>query len=429
MDKILNWLLAIYSCYLAVISLKKIFKNPSNLTNYVILLIFVFNSFPVILDLLVGKPMYSIFPWYKNFEIATSVHEVNAIYSFYVILVLFSLHISSVVKNKYNPQYIKVNNSRIFTGKLLILFSLLPIIFFIISGLLSGNAINMFKYISISSRGFNNFFSSLTSLVELLGILSFTVWFFEKSRNNKQYILLILYYFLIAWINGKRYIVVTEILLLCYFLLNTKRDKIKFSKLKIKLLFLGTAVIVFYFIYLINFKLIGDITSNFLYLTFRIDFGRDDVTKFVIYKEIFEKHKILDFRGQTFLSTLLFFIPRRIWTNKPYPHYRYLTAALYNTGVLNIPSGMTPSIFETSIANLGLFFGILFTPIILVIILRFANNSTSIARKGVYLIFFAALLTQSLDSIMIVLFLLPLGFLGKKLKCRSVVCYGNKQSD
>lgn len=423
----MNWILGLYSLYLSITSIKKLIKKPNDLTSYTILIIFVFNSFPVLLDILLGKPRYSLFPWYRYFDVASSSNEVSIVYSIYVLVVLFVLHINSLIKNRYSQEDMVVNKSRLFTGKLLIIIGILPVLFFILAGMFSSNPLRIFDYVSSSARGFNNVFMSLSTSLELLGIFTFTVWFFEKRRNKRSIIILFIYYFLIAWINGKRYIVVTEMLLFIYFFFNGSFQKIKKPKLSLKWIVLGLSILFFYFVYLINFKVIGELSLDFLYLTYRIDFGRDDVTKFVLYKEMIEKASILDYRGQTILSTLLFFIPRSFWPTKPYPHYRYLTAALFSTGVLDIPSGMTPSIFETSIANLGVIGGIFFTIIIIVALLRSSSKSKSISRKALYLMLLTALLTQSLDSIMIILLLLPISSITRRLKL-GVVSNGTKKN-
>ena len=55
-----------------------------------------------------------------------------------------------------------------------------------------------------------------------------------------------------------------------------------------------------------------------VYDMLRVDFGRDDVIKYVIYKEFFKQNHILDYPGQSFFSTLFIFIPRIIWPSKPF---------------------------------------------------------------------------------------------------------------
>lgn len=418
MDIILNWILAIYSTYLATISLKKIFEKPEDLLNYTIIIIYIFNCIPIILDLFFGKPNYMLLPWYKNFEVSASYVEIDIIYAILVLVVLLALRFYSIFRKKQAEYNIFINKSKIFTGNVLLVISLLPILFFVLSALLSPEPLNMFTYTNSVSRGFNEFFMGLYTNFELLGIYTFTIWIFEKERSKKGNILLILYYLAIAWINGKRYIVVTEILIYFYYYLNANKLRNKKINLNLKWVGLAGTIVFFYFLYLINFKLIGDFSIENLYLNYRIDFGRDDVTKFVIYRELIQNNPILDYRGQSLLSTLLFFIPRFIWENKPYPHYRYLTAALYETNVLSIPAGMTPSLFETSIANVGIILGVFITPVILVFLIYRSNKTNSISRKALFLLLLAALLTQSLDSIIMVLILLPLGSVPIKIKLR-----------
>ena len=160
-----------------------------------------------------------------------------------------------------------------------------------------------------------------------------------------------------------------------------------------------------------------------LYLAFRIDFGRDDVTKFVLYKEIIEKQPILNYRGESLIATFLFFIPRSLWINKPFPHYRYLTAALYNTQILDIPAGMTPSIFEMSIANFGVILGIIFTLIFLIFCIKISDNEKSIVLKAMYLIMIIGILTQSMDAMIAMIFLSVFNKLFQKLKFMGKVLY------
>ncbi|WP_326716795.1 hypothetical protein [Vagococcus jeotgali] len=147
--------------------------------------------------------------------------------------------------------------------------------------------------------------------------------------------------------------------------------------------------------------------SGLMYLNYRIDFGRDDVTKFVLYKELIEHNMIIDYRLQTFLSTFFFWVPRFIWHNKPYPHYRYLTAELFGSTPETLHSGMTPSLFEMSIANLGVTLGILFTGGLLIFLIYRGDKSGSVPLKILYLLLLIALLTQSLDAIIPVLLLIP----------------------
>ena len=155
---------------------------------------------------------------------------------------------------------------------------------------------------------------------------------------------------------------------------------------------------IYAFAYKINDN-VADLAKEMTYLSFRIDFGRDDVTKCVLYDELVEKHPILDYRGQSLLSTVLFWVPRSIWPTKPFPHYRYLTASIYNITLDEVHSGMTPSLYEMSIANFGVIIGIVMTIVTLILLIRYFDKSKSMLVKAFGIIILESLLTQSLDAI------------------------------
>lgn len=248
-------------------------------------------------------------------------------------------------------------------------------------------------------------------MVNILAYFLFTVGFFENKSNKKlhSYFWLVLYSFLILWIDGKRYLIPTVLLMALYFYTHSIYSEKKRLPLVPIFISFGSLFILFYIFYTLSFKVSSishyDI-QDLMYLSFRIDFGRDDVTKFVLFKEVIENKMILEYRGQTFLSALLFFIPRTIWPTKPYPHYRYLTASLYDSSVLKIPAGMTPSIFEMNIANFGVFFGIIATCFLIVWILNLADKNNTVPMKLLFLILIVGLLTQSIDALIGIVLLL-----------------------
>ena len=116
-------------------------------------------------------------------------------------------------------------------------------------------------------------------------------------------------------------------------------------------------------------------------------------------------------------------IPRKIWSNKPYPHYMYLTGHLLNLNINNLPAGTTPSWYEMCICNFGvfgIFIGILFLPFIC----KIADKSRNIDTKAIWLILLIVLLTQSMDAYIVYIFILVFVeflnalFGGKKIKIK-----------
>ncbi len=67
---------------------------------------------------------------------------------------------------------------------------------------------------------------------------------------------------------------------------------------------LGIVLIGFSVFYLAVIRPMEETSSLSIYDMLRVDFGRDDVIKYVINKEIIRGERILEYRGETFLSLI-----------------------------------------------------------------------------------------------------------------------------
>ena len=180
----------------------------------------------------------------------------------------------------------------------------------------------------------------------------------------------------------------------------TKRKTTRRVKLGLIMMFAVVFIVAFSIYYLTTVKV--NMASDYLYGTLRVDFGRDDVTKYVIKQVLLERKNIIDYPGQTVIADLLMFVPRKIWPAKPYPHYRYLTASILGVRLQNIPAGTTPSLFEMSLCNFG-WFGIPITVIFLIMLCKLTDKRNNLSFKVIMLLIFTNLLSQALDAIMIMI--------------------------
>lgn len=165
---------------------------------------------------------------------------------------------------------------------------------------------------------------------------------------------------------------------------------------------LGLLLLSFSAFYLIKIRPLSNTNFDGVYEMLRVDFGRDDVIKYAINEEIINGERILDYRGQSFIGLIASFIPRKVWPNKPYPHYMYLTSSILSLNKFNLPAGTTPSLLEMTICNfgkLGFLVGILLLPLLCLII----DKCKDIDTKAIWLILFVVLLTQSMDVYLIVI--------------------------
>lgn len=187
-------------------------------------------------------------------------------------------------------------------------------------------------------------------------------------------------------------------------------------------------LVLFSYYYLVVIKPLSNVSFNSVYDMLRVDFGRDDVIKFVIDQELFNNSPILEYRGQSFLSTFLTFIPRSIWPSKPYPHYMYLTSRILGTAIDKLPAGTTPSWFEMCIANFswfGFVIGVIFIPLFC----KWCDKIKSVPNQMLVLVFIVVLITQSTDAYVGFLMLIVIQFLiAKFMKRKKIVIRINRQN-
>lgn len=389
-------------CFLK--AFKSIVTYRSNsVVDYVIAITYVFNCMPILFDLCIGIPEY--FTWFESIEIAMH-HEITCIiYNVYIALSFLILLLYKKKRDKrwheYNSKLNYIIQHTKQSNILSYIIIPLPFIYAV-----SQYGISMFlQYTSLEQRGvedslFINFLLMLSSF--------FAITNFLKLPKKKFFHILILfvYLFLVIYLNGKRYIIVTLLIMLLYYYEQRSHGINKRINLKLIYSLIAIGIVLFSFFYFATVRF-GHAANENMYAMLRIDFGRDDVTKFVIYREFIENKPILNYPGESVLSTLFAWIPREIWPSKPYPHFRYLTAAILNVDIKDEFAGMTPSIYEMSIANFG-FIGIFLTPFILLYLCKFADKSNYLESKLLYLLIIINLLTQAIDASLAFILLLIL---------------------
>lgn len=130
------------------------------------------------------------------------------------------------------------------------------------------------------------------------------------------------------------------------------------------------------------------------YATLRAYLGRDDVTKYTLKKVLVDGDSILEYPGQSFVFWGTVLIPRRYWSEKPWPYAVYFTNSLLPEhvrlrriakGEETLGWGMTTSIAEEFIANFR-WLGVLF-PVAALAGLFFIQRFAFIPRCIAYSIF------------------------------------------
>jgi hypothetical protein len=368
------------------------FKNFS-LAAYAIFICYIFNCLPIALDLIAGLPDYM--SSFSEFERAAKNDTVSILYDMYISIAMIAFYIY------YNKYKISENGSLLhYTPKLWIIQDLIivsPLILYII---LIGDVSDLIMNSLIDREGDSLSFGIINNLL-FISLFFFCIRVFGKKKTLFSYLALLLFLVMLTLVSGKRFIVAVVLLGYLYsFICSQWRDK-KSVPLTLAIGVVGGLFMAFVVYYITNIKIMGDF-SGYIYSQLRIDFGREDVTKFVLMREM-EGNPILEYRGESVLSLLLMVVPRAIWPTKPFPHYRYLTSELYGINLDELHSGMTPSVFEMMVANFG-YVGMVIAIVLVIAIIRFGDTLKNPNLKLITLIILIQLFTQSLDVILILFY-------------------------
>lgn len=425
---IADWALILISSCITVNSYKRIVKNKcSSIAHFIVLVEYVFLCIPILLNYCIGIPTYNYISWYKSFLPSMESESIAFIYDMYILVSIILLYCYARSYDRRKSKYKKyedIKSNGLFNNRIFLTIVIVsPIIYIILSGKMTSYLI----YASSGGRGIEDTgFTTFLSMLILFSIYAFCYQFFTKPVTKGRFLILLLYSFAISWINGKRFIIALMLIVYLFFYTRSDLSKKTRKKLEIYTPFLFVALVLFSYYYLVVIKPLSDVSFNSVYDMLRVDFGRDDVIKYVINKELFQKSRILDYRGETFLSTFLTFVPRAIWPNKPYPHYMYLTASILGTSIDKLPAGTTPSWFEMCIANcswLGFVIGIVFIPILC----KWCDRLKSIPYQMLMLVFIIVLVTQSTDAYVGFLVLIIVQFLIAKFIGKGRLLFNNKK--
>ncbi len=412
-----NLLLFLISTIVFVRSSRLFTKYQSkSISDICIVLLYFFQVVPVVCDYVFGAPEYT--KWLLGFEKAMKSTETNIIYDVYISVLFVFLFFVSYFSQKralIGDYFVDISKSSIPTY-LLIFVSVLPFVHF----LLMGNISSLLMYGTSSLRGLDSSFMSLNANFQVVAIVSLSVLYFKLNPSFVKKMLLFLAFFAISYINGKRYMLAMSIFSFLYMYAIKKR--FSSHKINLKILLPVTLLLLgfFCFFYITSVKIMTDGSFESTYTSLRIDFGRDDVVKYTIKKELIDEEPILEYPGETFLSTIGMIVPRSIWPSKPYPHYRYLTASLYGVDLKDIPAGMTPSILEMFISNFG-WSGIPLCVLFLCWYCLKADKALSSSTKLLYVFVLIGMLTQSLDALLIVFYVFLFVVLKEYLKTNGLL--------
>lgn len=404
---VIDWVLILMSSYLAIRAVDRLLTGRNtSLGNYVIAVTWLFCVLPILFDYLIGLPKYRTIYWYAPFVEAMANDDVSIVYDGLILSSIIAIHFYCVshFRKEDRAAALKWSTSLGECNPLLCLGMLLPLVHVVFSGLLPYLKI----YGDPATRGMPEGSSVAVNAFLLIGLISAAIWFFGRSKRTGIHIMtFIVYSGALAWISGKRFMIALMLMVYLFFMLSVEVSEANRRKIRLLIPMGLLCLAAFSAFYLIGIRPLSDTSFDSVYEMLRVDFGRDDVTKYVIHHELFLGDHILQFPGQSFLSTFLVFVPRFLWAAKPYQHFQYLTSSILNLPIPLLPAGTTPSWWEMCIANFS-YLGLIAAPLLLVGFIALADKAKAVSIRGTLLILLVALLTQSVDayiSLIILLFI------------------------
>lgn len=342
-----------------------------------VLVMVIFLLIPIILDLIFGKPDFNR---YKGFSNASESINVDIYYNVYIIFVnlLFIRYMRRSVNRKISFQAHYFFKQAYKSRMLLWFLMFLPII----AVLLSSNPLEYLNYKAVVTNRTDVFRNShvFVGKAALLSVAVGSILFYLiiRTRNSTlslpRYVLYFILIFIAFWVDGKRGIIVKYLFLLLAsgWILGkiTPKKIVKRGIIGIALL------VVFVGAYGKDFAK-SSAMDRTIYSSFRLNLGRDHTIKYTLYKEFEIEKPILEFRGQSFLFDVVFFIPRSLWPQKPYPYAVYFVTDVLSLDREPIGWTFTTCILEEFISNFG-FIGMFLAPLFLLWICKIGDNTSNI---------------------------------------------------
>lgn len=421
MFPIVDWLMILITTIVTYKSYKKfIFNRYCAISFYVVFIVYIFCCVPIILNYLIGMPQYVVVYWYKAFIEPMNNVDVSVIYDIYITFAILALYIYGIKMNRRLVLRATELNTVLQNENEKPWVYVFGIVSPVLYVLLSGNANKFLIYSSMNLRGVSGQDNLILNSLILVSLFCTCIMLFSGKITAKKMCMLALITFILAWLQGKRFIIAVMGVFYIFFLTKSELGEKGRKRVFWILPIMGITLIAFSAFYLAVIRPLSNMTFDTVYDMLRVDFGRDDVIKYVIYEEFFEKNHILDYPGQSFFSTLFIFIPRIIWPNKPYSHYQYLTSSILNLPISELPAGTTPCWYEMTLCNFG-YLGYLVGIFGLIAFCYFADSMKQIKSKSLVFMFVLVLLTQNTDVYVVYILFIFMYYLGQHIKHPKIV--------
>lgn len=337
-------------------AIKKVAKGKNSMLHLAVIVFYIMQVLPIFVGFF--GSLDKIQRYYPYMYLAMTDELTSVIYD---IFALTGIVVLSIYADKYAKKIIRQSmlNLKLGNGrKILVIISvicmLIPIlgIFFAPSPkvYLSFSYFYMNLYNSVGAE-----YVYHRNVMSLLVYMAFagTILYYVVAKGNRS-IVYLLSTFLITWINGKRTLLVFLLggMLVIDFLKWDRKNKKYIRRFFSKAIFFVLVVIIYYVFYTAKTGKSAFANDFLLYSTY---FSRLCNVKVAIY-DLLQGQVLLDYSGQSLIYDCLFFVPRMLWTNKPWPYYRYFTSYCFYGVSDKMVSNMQfqVNMWSEFISNLGI---------------------------------------------------------------------------
>jgi hypothetical protein len=364
---------------------------------FVQIVFYFFFGLPLVLDLLIGPPTFT---YQRGFLLGQQDRVTNLIYLGYVAVTPLILAAAAGPRRLHvtTPPMQRLRGGlRVFAWA-----AMLTLPFVVLLAPAPEEYTRYAAYVG-NAPGGNIGYHNVVVLVATLSVVSSVLVLTAPNTPAPLRVMTMPFLALGVWIHGKRSIVALALLLGLYLLWT--RGVLRGRRFLAVSFSAALALGIFSYTYQTELGRVADspatrndaAAASPVYVNFRIDYGRDAVTRQTIYAELHpDELQVLEYRGQSLLFDLLFFVPRRSWPEKPYPYAVYATAAMFDIPPRDMGWGTTTSWLEEAIANLG-WVGMLVGPLLPALVCRLGDRQRSP---------FAGLLTVTVASLLLILHLI-----------------------
>lgn len=309
----IDFITFIISFLIILKTINRIFRGRINIYTILTLIFWLFQFPSLVIDHVV-KDSFTVFEDAKNMHSALTDSTVAILYDFIILSILLFFYKKSL-KQGYSRLndlicYMKNLQFGTFTNIILVILMLLPI-----PGIILAPDPSIYFKWAYTYRYNISFVSELYHDIVMgnLIMLSFFSWVLysiQKKHNNLfTYIIL----FFLTWISFKRTILVFGCLSLIFFYFFKGSFSTKPLKTILKAICLLVLCVGYFIYYSINTGKQSDVP---FYYTYTLYYSRHYCLKTAIYDQL-QGMSMLEYRGQSILFDMFFFIPREYWPDKP----------------------------------------------------------------------------------------------------------------